>query len=181
MSVKVNAVTAHVKINARIFRRFALYDTFRLQRRWVSPCIFSVIFLAFAIVAFASGRAQSALLGAVLLIVGLGIPLAYVASFLLQVHDQSTRLGLKALRPAYTLNMGETELRVINDMKQEDEAHFPWASMHGVWRAGHAYYLYVSPSRAFILPDGQCSLSPAEMWDFLSARVGAGKIHGKKP
>lgn len=179
--MKINAVTAHVRINSRIFRRFALYDTFLLRRRFVSPCIFAAIFLAFSLVAFLSGREQSALLGGVLLAVGLFMPLTYVASFLLQVHDQSARLGLKALRPAYTLNMGETELRVINDMKQEDEAHFPWTSMHGVWRTGHAYYLYVSPSRAFILPDGQCSLSPADLWDFLSARIGAGKMHGKKP
>lgn len=177
--MKINAVTAHVKMDARIFRRFALFDTFLLRRRFVSPCIFAAIFLVFSLIAFLSGRPQSAFLGVVLLVVGLGIPLAYIASFLLQVHDQCTRLGLKKPRPAYTLNMGEKELRVINDMNEEPEVRFPWATLHGVWRTKHAYYLYAASSRAFILPDGQCSLSPIELRDFLTERVGAEKMHGK--
>lgn len=174
-----DSITAHVRMDARIFRRFALFDTFFLHRRFVSPCVFAAIFLCFSLIAFLSGKEQSDLIGSVLLVVGLGMPLAYFAAFLLQVHDQCTRLGLKKPRPVYTLNMAEDELRVINDMKTEPEARFPWAAIHGVWRVRGAYYLYAAPSRAFILPDGQCSLSPAVLRDFLTERVGAEKMHGK--
>lgn len=179
--MKINALTAHVKIDSRIFRRFALFDTFIRQRKWKAPVLFAAIFLAFSAVAFASGRSQSVLLGMVLLCVGVLLPLAYLLSFLLQVHDQCRYLGLRRPRPVYTLNLTETELRVINDMKAEDELRLAYDALYGAYRVRGAYYLYAAPSRAFILPDGQYTLSAGEMWDFLSARLPQGKLHGKRP
>lgn len=176
-------ITAHVKINARIFRRFALFNTFRLQKKWKAPALFAAIFLIFAQVCFMleSRAGQAAMIGTVLLLIGIGLPLAYVLSFVLQVRDQAKALGLKALRPVYTLNMGPSELRVLNDMKPEPEARFTWASLHGVYRAEGAYYLYVTPAKAFILPDGQCSLSPAALHDFFAGILPKDKLHGKRP
>ena len=174
-------LTAHVRINAPIFRRFALFDTFRLKRRWVSPVVFSVILIAFSFAAMISGKAQAQMIGTLLQIIGIGLPLAYVLHFLVQVHDQCRRLGLKALRPAYTLNFCETELRVINDMAAEPEVKLPYTSLHGVWRVNGAYYIYAAPSRAFILPDGQYPLSPAGMWDHLKSVLPKVALHGRRP
>ncbi len=179
--MKVNALTVHVRMDARIFRRFALFDTFIRQRKWKAPVLFLAIFVAFSAVAFASGRNQSGMIGTVLLAVGTLLPLAYLLSFLLQVHDQCRSLGLKKARPVYTLNLTETELRVINDMRPEDELRLAYAALYGVYRARDAYYLYATPARAFILPDAQNSLSPAQMWDFLQARMPDGHLHGKRP
>lgn len=175
-------ITVHVRINARIFRRFALFDTFRLHRRWKSPALFALILLSFSLIAFLAGSGgQAQLIGTLLLVIGLGLPLAYVLHFLLQVRDQCRRLGLRQLRPAYTLNMSEDRLRIINDMKQEPEAAAAWASIHGVWRAKNAFYIYVHPSRAFIVPDGQYALSPAQLYDFFKACLPEDRLHGKKP
>lgn len=179
--MKINALTAHVRMDGRIFRRFALFDTFIRQRKWKAPVLFLAIFLAFSAVAFASGREQSGMIGALLLCVGVLLPLAYLLSFLLQVHDQSRRLGMKTARPVYTLNLTETELRVINDMKPEDELRLAYDALYGAYRVKGAYYLYAAPSRAFILPDGQYTLSPADMWSFLAERMPQGKLHGKRP
>ena len=176
----VNALTAHVRLDAKIFRRFALFDTFIRQRRWKAPALFMAIFLAFSTVALLSGKAQSVMIGMLLFGIGVFLPFAYLLSFLLQVHDQSKRLGLKTPRPVYTLNLNETELRVINDMKSEEELRVPFAQLDGAYRRADAYYLYVTPSRAFILPHAQNSLSPAQMWDFLAARLPDGKLHGEK-
>ncbi|MGN0774428.1 MAG: hypothetical protein ACI4MP_11645 [Candidatus Ventricola sp.] len=179
--MRTDTVTVHVRINAGIFRRFALFDTFRLKRRWVSPAVFCAVFLAFSFLCMASGREQADLIGTILQIIGLGLPVCYVLSFMVQVHDQCRRLGLKTLRPAYTLNLCKTELRVINDMQKEPEVVLPYASLHGVWRASGAYYLYAAPARAFILPDGQCALSPAELYDLLTDRLPQGALHGRRP
>lgn len=179
--MQIHAITVHVRIHSGLFRRFALFDTFIRQRRYRAPALFMIIFLAFSLVAFATGKAQSAMLGALLLIIGLALPLAYLMSFLLQVHDQCRRLGLKSPRPAYTLNLTETEFRVINDMKSEAELRLAYDALHGVYRVKDAYYLYVTPARAFILPHAQNSLSPAQMWDFLHERLPQGKLHGKRP
>ena len=176
-----SVLTAHVRINAPIFRRFAMFDTFRLKRRWVSPAVFSVILIAFSFAAMISGKEQAQMIGTLLQFIGLGLPLAYVLHFLLQIHDQCRRLGLKTLRPAYTLNFAEKELRVINDMTSEPEVKLPYASLHGVWRVSGAFYIYAAPTRAFILPDGQYPLSPSAMWDELNARLPQGVLHGRKP
>lgn len=179
--MRAGTVTAHVKINAGIFRRFALFDVFRLKRRWVSPAVFCAVFMVFSFLCMASGREQAGLIGTILQIIGLGLPVCYVLSFLVQVHDQCKRLGLKTLRPAYTLNLGETQLRVINDMQKEPEITLPYASLYGVWRASGAYYLYAAPARAFILPDGQCPLSPVELYDLFLERLPTGALHGRRP
>lgn len=176
-----STVTVHVKINSGIFRRFALFDAFRLKRRWVSPAVFCVILVTFSFFCMASGGEQAGLIGTILQVIGLGLPVCYVLSFLLQVHDQCKRLGLKTPRPAYTLNLGEKDLCVINDMLHEPEVVLPYASLHGVWRVSGAYYLYAAPARAFILPDGQCALSPAELYDFFRARLPKGALHGRNP
>ena len=180
--MSVSPITVHVRINARIFRRFAMYDTFRVQRRWRAPALFAAILAFFAAVCHTlTGRAQSAMIGNVLLIVGLGLPLAYVLHFLVQVHDQCSRLGLRQLRPAYTLNMEESRLRILNDMLKEPEVSLPWDTLHGVWRSEFAFYIYATPSRTFIVPDGQYAPKPAELYDFFKAHLPQGNLHGKRP
>lgn len=179
--MRTDTFTAHVRINAAIFRRFALFDTFRLKRRWVSPAVFSVILIAFSFAAMISGKQQAQMIGTVLQFIGIGLPLCYVLHFLVQVHDQCKRLGLKNLRPAYTLNFAENELRVINDMASEPEVRLPYASLHGVWRVNGAYYIYAAPSRAFILPDGQYPLSPAALWTHFKSVLAPGALHGRRP
>lgn len=174
-------VTAHVRMSSPVFRRFALFDTFRLKRRWISPAAFCAVFLALSFLCMASGRPQAQLIGTLLQLVGVILPAGYVLAFLVQVHDQCRRLGLKTPRPVYTLNLEPTKLRIINDMQAEPEVSLPYASLHGVWRVGGAFYLYAAPARAFILPDGQYSLSPTELYDVLKERLPQGMLHGRRP
>ena len=47
-----DTVTTHVRMDAGIFRRFGFFDTFVLRRRWVSPAVFSGIFVIFAVICF---------------------------------------------------------------------------------------------------------------------------------
>ncbi|MBR5301201.1 MAG: hypothetical protein IKU38_00010 [Clostridia bacterium] len=177
----MDTLTSHVKINSPIFRRFAMFDTFRLKRRWISPAVFCAILLVFSFACMISGKDQAQMIGTVLQFIGIGLPLCYVLHFLLQVHDQCRRLGLKTLRPAYTLNFTQDELRVINDMTSEPEVRLPYASLYGIWRVSDAFYIYAAPSRAFILPDGQYSISPAQMFDRLKDVLPANKLHGRHP
>lgn len=179
--MKINALTAHVRIDSRIFRRFALFDTFIRQRKWKAPALFLAILLVFSEISFISGKEQSGMIGTLLLAIGVLLPLAYLLSFLLQVQDQCKRLGLKNPRPVYTLNLTETELRVINDMRAEDELRLAYDTLYSVYHRKDACYIYISSSRAFILPHTQNSLSPSQMWDFLHERLPEGILHGKRP
>ena len=66
-------------------------------------------------------------------------------------------------------------------MQAEPEVILLYASLHGVWRVSGAFYLYAAPARAFILPDGQYPLSPAELYDVLLERLPQGMLHGRRP
>ena len=92
--MKDGAITVHVRLDAKTFRRFSRFDMLRLRRRWVRPTVFAAILIAFAAVALLTGRAQAGLIAAVLLAVGLGLPLVYFGSFLSQVNMQVMRYNL---------------------------------------------------------------------------------------
>ena len=177
-----DTVTTHVRMDAGIFRRFGFFDTFVLRRRWVSPAVFSGIFVIFAVICFClREKAQSTLLGGVLLAVGLLLPACYFLSFYLQMNDQVRRLGIKKPKPVYSLVIGRSDIHITNDMKEEDEVVLPWGNVMGVWRDRRATYIYANAARAFILPDGQSDCSPAELWDFAAQCLPDEKLHGRRP
>ena len=64
-----------VRLDEKTFRRFARFDMLRLRKRWVKPALFALILCAFAFVALLSRRPESGLIAAVLLAVGLGLPI----------------------------------------------------------------------------------------------------------
>lgn len=45
--VNEHELTVMVHIDGRLFRNFALFDTFRRQRKWVSPALFAAIMRLF--------------------------------------------------------------------------------------------------------------------------------------
>lgn len=147
------AVTVAANIDAKTFRRFALFDAFARQKRWRSPALFAAILAAFSAVCFAARgtRAQATLLGGVLLGVGLVLPLVWLGMFALSLRRSAKRLGLSAEKTQYTVALSPEKIHVSND---REEADFPWGAVHGAWRVKGCVYLYVSPTRAFLLPDG---------------------------
>ena len=109
-----DTVTIHVRMDARIFRRFGFFDTLVLRRRWLSPAVFSAIFIVFSVICFClTDKAQSALLGAVLLAVGLLLPACYFLNFFLQMNDQVRRLGIKKPKPVYTLTLDRSNPEAV--------------------------------------------------------------------
>lgn len=172
-------VTVRVQMNEKIFRHFAMFDTFRLKKRWRSPILFAAIMLAFAVVCFLlKDKAQSAFIGSLLMIIGLSLPAVYITSYLAQINAQIKQFQLKKKpRKAYTLTLGD-DIRIVNDMKPEPEVTLPWDKVFGVWRGKDAAYLYVTPAKAFLLPDGQADVNPGQLWDFLETKLPAEKLHG---
>ena len=44
--MKDGAITVHVRLDAKTFRRFSRFDMLRLRRRWVRPTVFAAILIA---------------------------------------------------------------------------------------------------------------------------------------
>lgn len=176
--MNIHAITIHARIDGKAFKRFGLFDTFILKKRWRSPALFALILSSFALICFLlGGKNQASMLGTLLLTIGLLLPAGYLLSFYLQLCAQVKRLGLQSPRAVYTLVFTETGVRIMNDMRKEPELSLPYHEFHGAWRNAKAVYLYASPSKAFILPAGQASVSDAELWQFLCSCLPKGKVH----
>ena len=170
--LSIRQITIPVRLDAKTFRRFGWFDTFRLRRRWVRPAIFAAIMLAFAAVALFSKRPQSGLIAGVLGGVGIVLPAVYVGSFLAQLNAQIRLRKLDTPRRVYTVKLDFDGLRVSNDQRKEGEQFVKWQDAFAAYRAKDCVYLYVSPVKCFLLPDGQADVSDDELWDYLTKRMG---------
>jgi len=166
-----------VRLDAKTFKRFSRFDMFALRKRWVRPVVFALILIAFAVIALLSRKAQAGMIAAVLLAVGLGLPLVYFGTFLSQVNLQAERL--KPPRRVYTVTLDFDGIRVVNDQKKEDAQSVRWQDAKAAFRKKGCIYLYVSPVRAFLLPDGQANVPDAQVWAYLTQRM-PDKCHGGK-
>ena len=164
-----------VRLDEKTFKRFARFDMFSLRRKWIRPAVFSLILIAFAAVALLLRKEESGMIAAVLLVIGLGLPLVYVGSFLSQVNMQAVRAKLKPARSVYTVTLREKGILVENNQKKEDPLEMEWSSVQKAFRKKGCIYLYVTAAKAFLLPDGQANVSDPEVWAYLTAHLGAEK------
>ena len=168
-------VTIPVRLDEKTFKRFARFDMFSLRRKWIRPVLFSAILIAFAFAALLIRKEQSGMLAAVLLAVGIGLPVVYFGSFLSQVNIQSLQRKLKPARRVYTVTLRESGILVRNDQRREDPLEMDWASIQKAFRRKGCIYLYVTPAKAFLLPDGQADVPDEEVWHYLEEHLGAEK------
>ncbi len=169
-------MTIRVRLDRKTFARFALFDALVLKRRWVRPALFSAMLLSFAAVAFLfSEREQATLVGVVLTAVGLALPVAYWGGYLTSVRKKARALKLDASWTAYLLRLSDAGVTVEGGDKT---GTLDWERLYGAWRRRGCVYLYVSDSRAFLLPDGQASVGPAELWEFITRHLPQDRTHG---
>ncbi len=179
--MKNQRITAHVKMDYKTLRAFSLFDTFFLRKGWIRPTIFGDAFVLFALICFlATGKEQNWLLGIVLLVIGVGMPTVYVGMFLSGVKARAKKLRLDPPRPVYTLNLSDSSVTIHNDMKQEPDVELPWQKIPAAFRVKNAVYLYATPAKAFILPDGQADASPADVWAFIASHLPEGRANVRK-
>ena len=129
MELKFTDITVAVKLDEKTFKRFARFDMFALRKKWIRPAVFSLILIAFAVIALLTRKEQSGLIAAVLLVVGIGLPLVYIGTFLSQVNMQAARANLKPARPVYTVTMRDEDIRIVNDQKTEEPQEVSWDSI----------------------------------------------------
>ena len=166
-----------VSLDEKTFKRFSRFDMFTLRRRWVRPVVFAAILIAFAVVALFSGRPQAGLIAAVLLAVGLGLPLVYFGTFFSQVNLQAEQRRLKPARRVYTVTLDFDGVHVENDQKKESPLTVEWSDVQAAFRVKGCIYLYVTTARAFLLPAGQADVSDDELWAYINEHM-PGKCKG---
>lgn len=160
-----------VRLNEKDFFRFSLFDAFSRNRVWLRPAVFAAILGVCAAVCFVLHQRRGAvLLGSVLLIVALGLPAAYFLSFFLSLRRQARAQELARGKYVYTLELHDGEEGISVDNGRE-RAAFPWAQVFHAYRRPDAAYLYVTPQRAFLLPD-HCAQGAADaLWALIERRL----------
>lgn len=161
-------MTIDVELSGAEFRRFTIFDVLRRRKQWRGPVTFAAILGLSAAVCFSlAPRQGAALLGNVLLTVGLGVPCVYFAFFFSSMHRQIRQQGLTRPQHVYTVKLGE-EITASNG---RETANYPWKKIHGAYRVPTAIYLYVSPARALILP-ASCMEDMDEVWRRIVKKAG---------
>lgn len=169
-------ITVWVSMDARTFRRFAVFDTLGRQKHWVSPTVFAVIFSVFALICFAleSHHSQATLLGGVLFSIGLGLPLLYFVNFFISIHTQIKKYGLKKPKFVYSLTLNEEKGVTITTKQQK--VKFPWDSFQYAYRMRDCIYLYLSANRAYLLPASQIPGGTKALWALLKRAISEQKL-----
>lgn len=166
-------MTISVTLTAEVFQRFTLFDTFRRRKMWRSPAIFAAILGSCALVCYGMHHVDGAvMLGTVLLIVGLGMPITYFLSFFLSLRKQCKTLGLP--KQVYTLCLTPVSKGIAIDNGHE-HADYAWKDVFHVYRDKEATYLFLAPTRAFILPHACLEEGPDALWALLAKKLPAGK------
>ena len=180
--MKSDTITVSSKIDPKTFYRFAIFDTLYLRKRWISPAIFAGLFFTCSLICFSmhSKAEQAALLGTVLLVVGLGVPAVYFGTFFRSLNLQSKTLKLQKAAVAYTVTLTEAGIQVTGNHPHGGNASFLWDQIFGVYQRPGCIYLYVSPRQAFLLPEDCADASPEELHKILAAHLKPEKIHARK-
>ena len=152
------------KIDGETFSEFARFDLLRVRKRWRRPAGFAAFFTLLALLAFSrTGKVEhAALLGGVLLAVGLGLPLVYFANFARSVRRRARQQDPRAI--AYTVTLTPAGVAV---KKGAQSAEYAWDRIYHAYRLERSAALYVDPAHALLLAGPQA----AAAWEFLTRRL----------
>lgn len=168
--MKQNTLLIQSRITPEAFREFAVFDTLYRQKRYLRPLVFAAILAGFAAVCFSQRgqREQAALLGGVLLAVGLGLPLVYFLTFFYSVYKQAKQLKGKKAPLAYTVELSQEQVAVLVG---EQRMEYRWEDILAVYRIRHSTCLYVAANRAYLLPAAADGREEQKRWAFLCEHI----------
>ena len=164
-------------IDGKVFTRFAFFDAFVRKKGWRNPVILAAIMTAFSVICFTAGRTreQGKLLGTVLLAVGLVLPCVWFGLFFFSVKQQVKINGLSPAKAQYFVTLFPERICVT---KGEDRTEYTWEEVHMAYHVKGCIYLYVTPARAYLMPD--CNDTKAA-WEIISSCLPAEKVLAKAP
>lgn len=174
--------TVQVEVTEKIFKDFALFDVFTRLHRWKPLALFASILGVSAIICFAMQTAENSgvLLGVVLLLVGLGLPLVYIQQFFMSLKIQSNKMGLGKPQHVYTITVDPDSAMMTVQPRTGEAESYVLNELYGAWRLKDAIYLYVSGTKAYILPNACIPNGAEKLWMLLKEHMQAEKLHDKQ-
>lgn len=165
-------IDIHVRLDARTFRRYCAFDTFRRQRRWYWPVLIGMVLITAALAGLLGLVPMAESASGVLMGLGIAVPMVVFGLYVIQIEAQIALQHLKQSPAVYSLRLDDDGVRVTNDQKKEPPVDIPWHRPWGAFRRSGCIYLYITPERALILPDDQASVPADAVWAFLKKQMG---------
>ncbi len=164
------SMTIAVKLNEQHYRQFLIFNILKRLKLYRSPVIFASILTFSAIICFVMYQVEGAvLLGTVLLVVGLGVPVVYFASFFATVKKQVKLQKLNPPRLVYTLQFSE-DSDAVAISNEKEQASYRWQDVYHAYFEKECIYLFITRDRAFLIPyevvedkDAVCNLITSKL------------------
>lgn len=171
----VRQIDVPVHLDPKTFRRYCAFDAFRRRRRWFAPLMIGMVLVTASLAGLLNLVPMGGGGAGVLMGLGIAVPLAAFGLYAIQVEAQiaSQRLGDSPL--VYALRMTPDCVRVSKEPDGGDAVDLGWDSLCAAFRRPGAIYLYATPERAFILPEGQASAPDEALWEYIRKYLGEGK------
>lgn len=150
-------MTIRVVLDRQTFWKFAVFDNWIRNRKWLYLLGFFLILIVSAGLCFAMSwiREQAVMLGVVLTAIGAGFPALNLLAFAASVSAQIKANRLKQPREVYTLTLSGSPDGIQVSSPKGETALYRWDELHCVYSATGCTYLYIRRDRAFLLPDEQ--------------------------
>ena len=164
-----------VRLDAKQFRSYCAFDTFRIRRRHLPALIVTAILLTLGVADLLFVKGSSGTVAGLLIGLGLAVPMVITGLYLIQIETQVSRQGLSASPEVYALRLNPDSVTVSGLHRSAGSISLTWYQLWAAYRVRGAVYLYASETRAFILPDGQANVSDEQLWAFLCTHLGSSK------
>lgn len=178
--MRPDTIVTSSRIDKSIFCRFAIFDSMIFRKHFRSPAIFAGIMGVFACICYTQiGKAeQAALLGNVLLAIGLILPAVYFGHFYMDLQTQSKKLKLETPKHVYTISMTTAPdgITIVTPSGEGGTLRLRWEHIYQVYRVKDCIYFYISARQAFLLPEDQSNVETDELWTFLGEMLPAEKV-----
>lgn len=164
-----------VKMTTEVFKKFAFFNDWRRQHRYITVSGFALLMCIFASINFYTGMD---LLGYIILLSGIGLPMLYVLRYNGSIKKQVIKFGLNTEQPVYKVDLKKegVSIAIVNGSKSD----FVWGDFFKIYRTNESIYLYVRKDLAYILPDSQAeSGSAEEAWRLIKTNAADEKLQDR--
>ena len=168
-------ISIRVRLDAKQYRQFCSFDNFRRQRRWFVPLLVSLILFTFAAAYLFLAKGSSGTVAGLLVGLGLAVPMFTFGIYLIQIESQIAAMQLKNTPEIYTLSFSDAGVLAFGAQQAKSSVNLPWDSFYAAYRRKDCIYLYFNEARAFILPDGQASVSGDQLYEYLEKHLPGGR------
>ncbi len=154
--MEAQPIIIHTRMDGRIFTDFSNFNSFRMNRRWLSLVLFPVVMGGFGVVNLITG---SRLLFYLFCAAGVAMPVFYLVFYHVSLKRQIAAYHLDEPRSAYTVSLSAGGIAVSTEKEQTS---FRWDQVYRVFELDSCAYVYITKARAFLLPHSDLSQATPE-------------------